>query len=276
MFRIAELSRSKRDAGSDTIFKFDLDEFSLDAGATLVQSALLTLHLSGPTTTVVVAGSRVCAVQVVEAEDGIHLGCAQVGDDSRATLDVSHAVQAWLMDAAADKGIRLTVDRPGVEIDIDARPPVILTETVSGLVVRQRRDIFLSSQVYAARAGRTDCSAVAANSAPRAKRCCRQSMMVRLPDLQGFEFIMQPQEFDAFYCAGRCPARYLPRNDHSLLQSLLHMKSRRDPAAKGVKKPCCSPSKFESLDILHLDELDNTRLKVTNWKNIIVGECACA
>ena len=43
-----------------------------------------------------------------------------------------------------------------------------------------------------------------------------------------------------------------------------------------IKRPCCNPSKFESIDILHLDEMDPTRLKVTHWKNIIVSECACA
>ena len=107
------------------------------------------------------------------------------------------------------------------------------------------------------------------------RRCCRQHMTVNLRELEGFEFIMQPAEFDAYYCVGKCPPRYLPRNDHSLLQSLLHLKH-RGGRGKGIKRPCCSPSKFESIDILHLDEQDSRRLKVTNWKNIIVSECACA
>ena len=105
-------------------------------------------------------------------------------------------------------------------------------------------------------------------------------MTVKLRELEGFGFIMQPAEFDAFYCRGKCPARYLPRNDHSLLQSLLHLKSQREEegasSSSKIKRPCCNPSKFESIDILHLDEMDPTRLKVTHWKNIIVSECACA
>ena len=36
--------------------------------------------------------------------------------------------------------------------------------------------------------------------------------------LEGFSFIFQPEEFDASHCRGRCPPRYHPLNDHSLLQ----------------------------------------------------------
>ena len=111
-------------------------------------------------------------------------------------------------------------------------------------------------------------------------------MSVGIKDLEGFGFIYQPTEFDAAFCSGRCPPRYHPLNDHSLLQSLMHLKSKK--AAKvnrsrgmgsgkaKIKNPCCAPSQFENMDILHLDELDPTKLRVTNWKNIIVSECACS
>ena len=105
-------------------------------------------------------------------------------------------------------------------------------------------------------------------------------MKVKLDDLEGFDFIYMPREFDASLCRGMCPPRYRPMNDHSLLQSLMFIKSDRTARKSGrrskIKTPCCSPSKFESLDILHLDAADPTRLKVTNWKNIKVSQCACA
>ena len=105
-------------------------------------------------------------------------------------------------------------------------------------------------------------------------------MPVNVRELEGFGFIYQPAEFDAAFCAGKCPPRYHPLNDHSLLQSLMHIKSARKAKEVGkrakIKKPCCTPSKFENLDILHLDEIDPTKLRVTNWKNIIVSECAWA
>ena len=111
-------------------------------------------------------------------------------------------------------------------------------------------------------------------------------MPVKIKELSGFGFVYQPKRFDAAFCAGRCPARYHPFNDHSLIQSLVHIKTKReakrameagdDVVPDKVKTPCCSPAQFENLDILHLDESNVRKLRVTNWKNIIVSECACA
>ena len=105
-------------------------------------------------------------------------------------------------------------------------------------------------------------------------------MPVKIRELEGFGFIYQPAEFDAAFCAGQCPPRYHPLNDHSLLQSLMHIKTAKSVRKFGrkakVKKPCCTPSKFENLDILHLDEENPSKLRVTKWRNIIVSECACA
>ena len=107
-------------------------------------------------------------------------------------------------------------------------------------------------------------------------------MRVNFRDLEGFGFIYQPRVFDANFCGGSCPPRYHPLNDHSLLQSLMHIKSKAASRTAGrrrrskIKKTCCSPAKFENLDILHLDEVDPSKLRVTNWKNIIVSQCACA
>ena len=53
-------------------------------------------------------------------------------------------------------------------------------------------------------------------------------MPVQLRELEGFTFIYEPREFDAAFCAGRCPPRFSPRNDHALLQSLMHIKSKKE------------------------------------------------
>ena len=92
--------------------------------------------------------------------------------------------------------------------------------------------------------------------------------------ISGFEFIQQPKAFDAFMCKGRCPARYNAINDHSLLQSIMHLKTRK--SENKVHRPCCVGTKFQPLDILHVDDRDPSKLKVTHWKNVIVSECGCA
>lgn len=103
------------------------------------------------------------------------------------------------------------------------------------------------------------------------KKCCRHQMTVIFKDLKGFEFIIQPKTFDAGYCKGRCPPRYNPAHHHALLQSLIWKEDRRK-----APRPCCAPSKLAELEILYFDENDPTKLKVSNWKNMKVLECACS
>ncbi|XP_011497944.1 PREDICTED: bone morphogenetic protein 6 [Ceratosolen solmsi marchali] len=104
-----------------------------------------------------------------------------------------------------------------------------------------------------------------------AKRCCRHRMAVTFKDLEGFDFIIQPKTFDAGYCKGRCPPRYNPAHHHALLQSLIWKEDR-----KKAPRPCCAPSKLAELEILYFDENDATKLKVSNWKDMRVLECACS
>ena len=93
----------------------------------------------------------------------------------------------------------------------------------------------------------------------------------------GFEFIQQPKAFDAYMCKGRCPARYNALNDHSLLQSIMHLKTKKHTNSRNrVHKPCCVGTKFQPLDILHVDDKNPSKLKVTHWKNVIVSDCGCA
>jgi integrin beta 8 len=96
-------------------------------------------------------------------------------------------------------------------------------------------------------------------------------MEVVFGDLEGFGFILQPKSFDAGYCKGRCPARYNPAHRHALLQSLIR-KQNRDRAPR----PCCAPNKLADMEILHADDEDPTKLKVTKWQNLRVLECACS
>ncbi len=246
------------------ILKFDLVDLQANTGAVFVTSARLTVNLRQ-----VKDGSfpglledKVCAIQLVKEEEGLQLDCStsQESDEEMVVvLDVTHALQAWMIDPTTDLGILIRA--VGWEIEGE---PAVAVEYVVGDTPRVKRDLYRSTEFDVVSKSKTDCK-----SGSRG-RCCRQSMPVDLRQLKGFEFIMQPDVFDAYYCKGKCHSRDLALNDHSLLQYFMHLRDSK------VKKPCCSPRKYESRDILHLDEMDSTRLKVTNWKNIIVRECACA
>jgi integrin beta 8 len=96
-------------------------------------------------------------------------------------------------------------------------------------------------------------------------------MDVVFKDLKGFGYIYAPQHFDAGYCKGRCKYLHNLANQHALFQSLVR-KKHKDRAPK----LCCAPNKLSDLEILHVDENDTTKLKVTTWSDTTVEECACS
>lgn len=123
-------------------------------------------------------------------------------------------------------------------------------------------------------------AAAAANKARRTRktdcnkenqRCCRHTMDVVFKEIKGFEFIIQPKNFDAGYCRGKCPPRYNPAHHHAVLQSLIWKQDRQR-----APRPCCAPSKLVELEVLHVDEEDNSKLKVSKWSDMRVLECACS
>ena len=202
------------------------------------------------------------------ATDGHHHRCGL----EWIRMDITPTVQTWLL--ASEKNYGLVVDCDGcseqnlhldgtytrLDIDTDVFSHGLKPGFVAQYPERQPKH---SGDCQAAGGGRRG-------------RCCRASMTVDLTSIDSFQFIVQPKTFDAHLCRGRCPPRFNPTNDHSLLQSLLHLKTRHLPKGQRVPRPCCAPTKMLPLDILHLDPNDNTRLKVTHWKDVIVAGCGCS
>lgn len=103
------------------------------------------------------------------------------------------------------------------------------------------------------------------------QKCCRHPMDVVFKEIKGFEFIIQPKNFDAGYCRGRCPPRYNPAHHHAVLQSMIWKQDKSK-----APRPCCAPSKLVELEVLHVDENDGTKMKVSTWSNMRVLDCACS
>lgn len=114
--------------------------------------------------------------------------------------------------------------------------------------------------------GQTDCAIRS-----KKQRCCRHKMNVVFKQLPGYEYILQPYNFDAGFCKGGCPYRYNAANDHARIQSAMYRMR-----MGGAPKPCCAPSKLDSLEVLHLDEHEPSKLKITKMKHARVIECACS
>ncbi|KAE8748032.1 Maverick [Frankliniella occidentalis] len=132
-----------------------------------------------------------------------------------------------------------------------------------------------AAHARARRAARSDCGR-------DGTKCCRQALEVNLDLIPVMGFIVQPRQFDAGVCRGRCPPRYHPANHHSLIQGLLRRREQREQRDAGdkhpprVPRPCCAPERLQPLEILRLDEDDPTKLKRKPLSDMRVVSCSCA
>ena len=181
-------------------------------------------------------------------------------------FEVSEMVQQWILDSQTNYGLRIECDhcfKYGLFFSNEKVNMRVKVESIANEKSWNRRHIssnFNTNQ--------------ACKSNKKKPRCCRESMKVDLTQLPGFDFIEQPKYFDAYMCKGRCPLRYSAQNAHAYLQSLMHLKSKKQDSTN-VPKPCCVGTQFQPLDVLHLDPNDHTKLKVTHWKNVVVSSCGC-
>jgi len=271
------MTSSTEDDVSGIKVMFDTNQINnINFGVSLVQTATLKLHLKR---TNHFSTSKVKVLQNIFDDEGAEIASVDLSENMEenvtVSFDVSDALQSWFLDHNSQRGF--TVEADGFELIVHGElQPTIFAETLFSLT-RQKRSLFpgfFQLEDDADADNDQDCDATS-------NKCCRDDMIVNLRELDGFNFILEPTEFNAYMCRGKCPARYRPLNDHSLLQSLMHIKQQNDliegfdEQFSKVKRPCCVPSKLSSLPILHLDEKNPSKLKVTTWKSIIVTECSC-
>lgn len=125
--------------------------------------------------------------------------------------------------------------------------------------------------------GASDCS----SSSKKSKKCCPHSLKINFRQLPGFDWILEPSEIDIFMCKGDCHyAQFTsqhqhavtnPASNHALFQGYLHTINKRL-----VPKLCCTPSKLDSVQVVHYDQDNPEQLTTTKWEGAIVKECACA
>lgn len=184
-------------------------------------------------------------------------------------FNVSAAAEQWRARPDQNHGLQVECRRcqgavrlAAGEEDAETAPRLVLH---TKMVRRTKRagDLFSSL-----RRGRPlDCK-----RGPR-KKCCRQKMEVNFKELGGFDFIIKPKVFSAYYCRGRCPPSYNVASDHALLQGWIYQKRKRS-GGRRVPRTCCVPSKLSPLAIVHLDQAG--RPKLTFWENVVADECKCS
>lgn len=96
------------------------------------------------------------------------------------------------------------------------------------------------------------------------KRCCRQSLMVDFQTL-GWDWIIAPKRFTAYYCTGECKDVALPMHAHAHLMATV----------RGSNNSifCCTPSKMSAISMLYFD-LKN-RIVLEEVPAMIADTCGC-
>lgn len=98
----------------------------------------------------------------------------------------------------------------------------------------------------------------------RETRCCRRPLVVNFDDF-GWDFIVAPRQYNAYYCSGECPYAFQTSslNAHIVSQ------------AQTTKVPlCCAPKKMSSVTMIYYDH--DLELKYSTLPNVQVDSCACA
>lgn len=93
-------------------------------------------------------------------------------------------------------------------------------------------------------------------------RCCRYPLLVDFRKF-GWNWIIAPDRYEAYYCSGACAVGFLPKHPHSYVFQLSSSFS-----------PCCSPRKLSSLSLLYFD--DDKQVIHSVIPNMAVEKCSCA
>lgn len=101
-------------------------------------------------------------------------------------------------------------------------------------------------------------------------KCCRYPLIV---DFQAFKwnFIIAPNKYEAYYCAGDCGPLSYQKYTHTQLASLATpLNNTPHPYT-----PCCGPRKMGAISILYYGE-DGINMHHANIPGMVVHRCGCA
>ncbi|XP_076307258.1 uncharacterized protein LOC143223311 [Tachypleus tridentatus] len=202
------------------------------------------------------------------------------GPEGWETFDVSSAVESWLTEPESKFELQIVCSNcdfvfMSMNNSLEARSffqqNFTLDKSLSkaileiGLSERSRR---LPRNIRHSKRYPMDCT-----HGKKTKRCCRYKMKVSFQSIPlkgtGWESIIEPKEFDAFVCKGKCNKRYRNvLNRHALLQNRL----RRIMKDK-IPRLCCTSKKRKPLMVKVIDS--HSQRREGKLDDMIVTECGC-
>jgi Transforming growth factor beta like domain len=100
------------------------------------------------------------------------------------------------------------------------------------------------------------------------RRCCRYPLVVDF-DSFGWDWVIVPRRYSAYYCSGECPFLYYQTQGH---QHVRQQQAAEGSAATGG--PCCSPKRVSAISMLYYDEHMN--IVHGRLPGMVVEQCGCS
>ncbi|KAJ8951807.1 hypothetical protein NQ318_019780 [Aromia moschata] len=201
-------------------------------------------------------------------------------------LNLTACLATWVAFPDSNKGLYLSVhpvSKPGHEIRPeelglvtvkaeDEKQPfmVAFLKAVNHVKARTTRDI--KPRIRKSTSTLSNVVNGYKNNEPDARRSCRiQTLYISFKDLKWQDWIIAPDGYAAYYCAGECnfPLNaHMNATNHAIVQTLVHlMNPWRYP------KPCCAPTKLNPISVLYF--LDDQNVILKKYKKMVVKSCGC-
>ncbi|XP_023233210.1 bone morphogenetic protein 7-like [Centruroides sculpturatus] len=193
--------------------------------------------------------------------------------DGWEVFDISESVSTWLEKPSRNFGLEVECE------DCQDRNKILImadTVTKEDTDKRSYLDMWITespsrSKRSKALENKFQSSVLDCTEGHKTDLCCKHSMWVSFAEI-GWEWIMKPAGFEAFYCKGRCPHDYNNyASTHALIQSIFNYHRSQD-----IPAPCCVPKRLKPLNLLHFNDKDPPELIITKQMGMIVQECACS
>lgn len=97
-------------------------------------------------------------------------------------------------------------------------------------------------------------------------RCCRRPLVVNFVDL-GWDFIVAPKVYEAYFCNGKCPFLYAHKYAHTTVMQRLNKPNARIG-------PCCGSQKLSPMRMLYYDH--DHQIKFDIISEMVVERCGCS
>lgn len=108
------------------------------------------------------------------------------------------------------------------------------------------------------------------------KRCCRYPLVVDFESF-GWDFVIVPRRYSAYYCAGDCPFLYYQQYAHAhVVQQGRSAGGGSGSAAVAATggAPCCSPRRISAISMLYYDDYMN--IVYGHLPGMVVEQCGCS